>query len=253
MRWKAIGKSVIGTSHVAAGKGCEDALQYIIEKDVHGNEVLICCLSDGAGSAQYAGEASAFCTAEVLSSLSALATAGAALTEAHIYSLLEDIYDELQTQANANGAEIYDYSCTLLGCFITQTQSVFFQIGDGAIVRDDAGGAYTYIWWPHNGEYQNVTAFLVDDRNFANLNVTIIDERINEIALFTDGIQMLALNNEHRQVHQPFFMNLFQHLRMADHEEKINLLNIKLEDYLGGDRINLRTDDDKTLFLATRL
>ncbi len=253
MRWKAIGKSVIGTSHIASGKACEDALQYIVEKDTHGNEVLICCVSDGAGSAQYAGEASAFCTSEVLSSLSALATAGTALTEAYLYSLLEDIYDELQTQANANGAEIYDYSCTLLGCFITPTQAVFFQIGDGAIVRDDAGGAYTYIWWPHNGEYQNVTAFLVDDRNFSHLQMTVIEERIDEVALFTDGIQMLALNNEYKQVHQPFFSSLFQHLRMADVDDKVNMLNVKMEAYLGGDRINARTDDDKTLFLATRL
>lgn len=253
MSWKAIGKSVIGSSHITAGKGCEDALQYITERDASGDEVLICCVSDGAGSAQYGGEAAAFCTSEVLSALARLSAAGEELIEAFIYSLLEDIYDELQTQADDNGAELNEYSCTLLGCYLTAHRSVFFQVGDGAIVRGAATDAYTYVWWPHNGEYQNATSFLIDDKSFGNLNITIIDDRIDEVALFTDGLQLLALNNEHRQVHQPFFSSLFQHLRMADSEDKINMLNTKLEQYLNSKIINDRTDDDKTLFLATRL
>ena len=44
-----------------------------------------------------------------------------------------------------------------------------------------------------------------------------------------------------------------KYLRMADNNEKINVLNRKLEEYLNGRQINERTDDDKTLFLATRL
>lgn len=253
MSWKAIGKSVGGTSHTAAGKGCEDALQHLIERDINGEDVLICCASDGAGSALYAGEASAFCTSEVLSALSRVAASGAELTEAHIYSLLEDIYEDLQTQAASNEVELNEYSCTLLGCYITGARAVFFQIGDGAVIRDDASGAYTYIWWPQNGEYQNATSFLIDDKSFGNLNITILEERIDEVALFTDGLQMLALNNESKQVHQPFFTSLFPHLRVAGDGYKTDILNRKLEEYLDSKAINDRTDDDKTLFLATRL
>ena len=57
MMWKAIGKSVIGTSHIAAGKKCEDVLQYQITYDSYSEELLICCASDGAGSAKYGAEA----------------------------------------------------------------------------------------------------------------------------------------------------------------------------------------------------
>ena len=141
----------------------------------------------------------------------------------------------------------------MLGCFITNKNAVFFQIGDGAIVRNDGTGHYVTIWWPQNGEYLNSTSFLIDDKNFGNLQVTILDEKIDEVALITDGLQQLTLNTETEQVHQPFFKSLFSLLRTADDEKKISILNQKLIEYLRSDQINNRTDDDKTLFLATRL
>lgn len=253
MSWKAIGKSVIGTSHTAGGKGCEDALQYAIIKDLDGTEALICCVSDGAGSALYAAEASEYCTRQVIDELSGFAASGTDVAEADIYNMLEDIYEGLLAKAEENEAEPNEYSCTLLGCYITRRKAVFFQIGDGAIIRNDADDFYTHIWWPHNGEYQNATSFLIDDNTFSNLNVTIIEEPIDEVALFSDGLQLLVLSTESRQVHQPFFTVLFRHLRMATDDERINLLNHKLEEYLDSKTINDRTDDDKTLFLATRL
>jgi hypothetical protein len=46
---------------------------------------------------------------------------------------------------------------------------------------------------------------------------------------------------------------MFKWLRMAGTEEQLATLNEKLQQYLSGDLINQKTDDDKTLFLATRL
>jgi hypothetical protein len=76
---------------------------------------------------------------------------------------------------------------------------------------------------------------------------------VDEVAIFTDGLQMLALNMESRTVHQPFFSDLFRYLRMANDADKVSILNGKLATYLDSPGINGRTDDDKTLFLATRL
>ncbi len=252
MSWKAIGNSVIGTSHTAVDKTCEDAIRYEVVNNGK-EDILICCASDGAGSAKYAAFAAKFCTEQIVETLSAFAQASSRVGESEVFTLVEDCYFGLEREALTSGDELNEYSCTLLGCYLTPTRSVFFQIGDGAIIRNDGNGYYTHCWWPENGEYQNTTSFLVDDSSFSNLNVSILDERVDEVAMFTDGLQMLALNMEARQVHQPFFIDLFKFLRQANDAEKVTILNRKLAEYLDSAQINSRTDDDKTLFMATRL
>jgi len=245
--------SVTGVSHLAIGKGCEDSICYRTLQDHNGNDVLVCGISDGAGSAQYAAFASAYTVEKVIESATHLLKHKDEVSEVHIYAMAEDIFYGLEQEAISNNVPLNEYSSTLLGCIITPNKAAFFQIGDGAIIRNDDSGYYTTLWWPQNGEYQNSTTFLTDDSTLTNLQIAIIDETITEVALFTDGLQLLTLNMNSLTVHQPFFTGLFHHLRMADDSEKINILNKKLAEYLDSKPINERTDDDKTLFLASRL
>ena len=253
MKWKAIGQSIIGISHQLSGKGCEDVVQYTIVQDANNQEVLICCASDGAGSAKFASLAAEFTVSKIVETLSTYGSAGYSLNEKDIYTIVEDVYEGLSLFAKYQEAEINEYSCTLLGCYLTNEQSIFFQIGDGAIVRNDGNGYFTVIWMPQNGEYQNTTCFIVDYPTLGNLKIMIYEEPINEVALFTDGLQLLALNMEGQTVHQPFLNDFFKYLRQANNKDKVEVLNQKLAAYLGSNTIITRTDDDKTLFLATRL
>ena len=244
MTWKAIGESVPGTSHIAADKGCDDAVRFIAE-----DGRLIACISDGAGSALYGAQAARYCADNMVSLLSALNIC----SETAVYQAVEETYDGLVKLASAHNCEINEWSCTLLGCYADGDMAIYFQVGDGAIVCREADGTYHHIWWPHNGEYQNVTAFVVDNPGLADLNVRTVIGCPEEIAMFTDGLQMLALNYEQQQPHQPFFTALFPSLRMADTVERQTMLSQRLAAYLDSQAINERTDDDKTLFLATRL
>ena len=253
MKWKAIGQSVAGHSHHTNGKGCEDVVQYGIEQTDDGTEVLICAASDGAGSAKFAAMAAGFATNKIFDILTSFAIAGHEVAEKDIFTMVEDVYEGLSLFADIQGAELNEYSCTLLGCYLTVEKAVFFQIGDGAIVRNDGTGYFTTIWWPQNGEYQNTTSFIVDDARLGNLKIVIIEGKIDEVALFTDGLQLLALSMESQNVHQPFFNDMFQFLRQANTSKQVGILNEKLEQYLNSDTINSRTDDDKTLFMASRL
>lgn len=253
MMWKAIGCSVAGTSHIARNKPCEDAVDYRSIKDINGNDVLVCCVSDGAGSARYAAHASSFTVRTMTQGLCMAAATGERITEADVLSLTENIYDGLLLDAEHQRSPLNEYSCTLLGCCITTHGAVFFQIGDGAIVINEGSGSFNTIWWPDNGEYHNYTSFLVDDPGFGKLNIRIIQNNVSEVAIFSDGLQMIALAHESKTTHQPFFNDLFRFLRSADDAGKVNILNKKLDEYLNSKQINDRTDDDKTLFLATRL
>lgn len=252
MSWKPIGQSVVGQSHSGDNKQCEDHIAYSLVPFAE-ETVLVCCVSDGAGSAQYAAEASRLVTQEAMQRLLHWIQEGTTLTEALLLQLCEQLYDMLQQQALEKEVPLQEFSCTLLGCIVFKQQALFFQVGDGAIVRDDGNGGYTLVWWPHNGEYQNATAFITDDRASSQFKIQVLEERVQEVSIFTDGLQLLTLNTESLSVHQPFFTDMFKWLRMADDERKLAILQQKLGDYLGGPLINSRTDDDKTLFLASRI
>ncbi|PZF71874.1 PP2C family serine/threonine-protein phosphatase [Taibaiella soli] len=253
MRWKAIGQSVIGSSHIASGKNCEDALYHSIVELNNGDQALICFVSDGAGSAKYAAKASAVTVQLAVELAIESVRNNMALNDSILLQIAESTYDHLYQLSKENREPKNEFSCTLLGCILLPNQAGFMQIGDGAIVRNDGSNHFTHIFWPHNGEYQNTTSFLIDNPLFPSLKTKIIDETIEEVALFTDGLQMLTLINETETVHQPFFNHLFPSLRKVTEESHISILNKKLSDYLSGHGITSRTDDDKTLFLATKL
>ena len=253
MRWKAIGESVIGSSHTKSGRPCEDRIRFAIVPTAAGAEALVCCISDGAGSAGYAAEAAEYVTHRGFELLSAKLLAEPDMTEAFLFDTAEKLYDGLKARAQEKGTEINEFSCTLLGCVLLDEQAAFFQIGDGAIARNDGSGYYTPVWLPHNGEYQNTTAFLIDDSNFPYFNTMILHEPVSEVAIFTDGLQMLTMNREAGCMHQPFFTGLFKWLRIVETPDEQAVLQQKLSSYLGSDLINNRTDDDKTLFLATSI
>ncbi len=253
MRWKAIGDSVTGSSHTQTNRPCEDAISFGIVDISKTNQVLVCCISDGAGSAKHAAAASAYVTSKTIDILTEKLLAEPIISEEDIYLIAEELYEGLTLMAQDLQDPVYEFSCTWLGAIIYENRAIFFQVGDGVVIRSDKTGYYSHIWWPDNGEYQNSTCFLIDDKHLGNLRITVIDEQINEIALLTDGLQLLALSVENQNVHQPFFTALYKVLRMADDEEKLSTLNTRLAEYLDSSMINNRTDDDKTLFLATRL
>lgn len=252
MNWKCIGTTSIGTSHVLSQKTCEDALSFqIITFTV--NEVLIAIISDGAGSAKYAEKASKIVTKEGVQYLKKLIENNHQINSSSIYSLAEYLYNILEEEAVRLETNINEFSCTFLGCILFSNCSILFQIGDGIIVQRDDFDFYSCSLIPQNGEYSNTTNFLVDDVGFGNLNIKELDYSIDEIAITTDGLQTLILKNDSNEIHQPFFTNLFKWLRLAKTDFDINILNQKLSEYLSSDLINARTDDDKTLFLATRV
>jgi hypothetical protein len=110
--------------------------------------------------------------------------------------------------------------------------------------------AYEPVFWPQSGEYANTTNFLTDPEWAEHLAFAQRPVRVEELALLTDGLQTLALSFAGRTVHAPFFRPMFQRLRAAAPGEG---LARALRQFLDSEPVNARTDDDKTLILATRV
>jgi hypothetical protein len=176
-----------------------------------------------------------------------------AITEELIKSWLDDwIRRDLYQQASAEDLQVREFACTLVAALLGTTTSIFLQIGDGAIVVAE-GAEYRPIFWPQNGEYANSTYFITDDLALDNLLFLKQESLpVDEIALFTDGLQCLALKFDTKSAHNPFFRPLFTRLRHEPPGE-CEVLAPLLLDFLRSRAVNERTDDDKTLLLATRL
>ncbi len=185
MIWKIIGQSV--TRNFPSSIAAATAKMRSTSKPIHlpdGDEALICCVSDGAGSAMHAAKAASYVVKTTVQALSELVALDGEVDESLLIGILEQVYDDLLQFANEKNENINEYSCTLLGAVITEFTAVFFQVGDGAIIRDTNADQYAPVWWPHNGEYSNTTAFLVDDGNMSHLRVITLRETIKEVATF---------------------------------------------------------------------
>lgn len=249
--WKYIGASVAGKSHIEKGTPCQDS--SVVATCADGN-ILVAIVSDGAGSARHSEIGSRLVCHTILEEITNYVQSGGAigdLRETIIDSWIESAVYRLTIQARAMEVETRDLAATVVGALIGADGSAFFQIGDGAIVVL-GDGEYTAVTWPENGDYANVTYFITDDRALEHLDVHIQKSSYDEVALFTDGLQMLVLDFQRRQAHSPFFRPLFSRLR-AESAGSSSALTSLLEEYLVSSTVNKRTDDDKSLVLATRL
>jgi len=254
--WKFIFASVIGTSHTKAGTPCQDASACRLLKSADGSSVLVAVVADGAGSARKSGVGAALACSLFVEEMSSLFDLGGAVREItpdFVKSWLTRFHNEVMLRAEAEELKPRDFACTLLAAVVGTDSAVFLQIGDGAIVvlSQEEPDEYGHVFWPQQGEYANVTNFATDPTAHEKLEHSLVNRRIDEVAIFSDGLQSLALHYESRMAHTPFFQPIFTWLRPAPagFSEK---LSFSLASYLDSQKVNDCTDDDKTLILATR-
>jgi protein phosphatase 2C-like protein len=251
MVWKSLNESVDGTSHRASRTVCQDA-SFVTPFRLEDDELLILACADGAGSASdsHIGSQQA-CEAATKQAISFLESGGtvATIDESTLREWFGATHAHIEEEAKQRSRTPRDLASTLLLSVISAKRAVFAQIGDGAIVIGDGGG-YRPIFWPQHGEYQNMTFFITDTEFEKHIQFCLLPQVVDEIAMFTDGLQMLALNFAKNTAHEPFFLPMFKNLRsVSDCHDLI----LPLREFLDSRGVNERTDDDKTLILATRV
>jgi len=258
LNWRYIAASAAGTSHEQTRTPCQDHSYTGTVSGRDGTQYLIALASDGAGSAVHSQIGSRlacesggrflleFLSHEGHAGYSALSRGLAQACLEHIRSTLENTLEE----SGGPGGTLRDYACTLVGLVVGPKYALAFQVGDGAVViRRD--GELVPVFWPDGGEYANMTHFVTDQDAEQRLQVAQIDAP-QEVSLMTDGLQRLALVFSTRQAHGPFFEPMFEVLR-GRRADECGPLNQQLAAFLNSPAVNQRTDDDKTLILATRL
>ena len=249
--WRSIRSSVVGSARHNAALPCQDFCYANVITAGDGQEYLMCLVADGAGSAREGGMGAEIVCSTVRTGIeNALDRHEPGLNQAAVTDWITDARQAIAAVAIENNLEPRDYACTLIGAVVNPGRSLFFQIGDGAIVIS-SGITLGVVFWPQEGPYANMTHFITDDDALFNLQVTAIGVGIDELALFSDGLQRLVLNFSQQTPHAPFFEPMLHLLRATAPEGCINL-NDQLTLFLDSPPINARTNDDKTLILATR-
>jgi len=252
-RWTWAAARSIGTSHLRAGKGCEDfgaCLEIAGSRDT----VLIAVASDGAGSAAHSAIGSWITTRVFVQSASKYVREGNSLkclSPERALDWMDEIRDRIGAAASRISSTPRDFAATLVGCLIGTEQSVFIHVGDGAFVcRAEGKSEWNVPSWPAQGEYA-ATTFFVTDEPQAHVHFVNLDQPTEEVAVFSDGIERIALEFSSKSAFTPFFDKMFAPLK-GSHIGKNRQLSRELRRFLDGPSVCERTDDDKTLVLAKR-
>jgi hypothetical protein len=258
--WRVAAAAVAGTSHLSSGESCQDEFRTRIAINSCGEPALVVCVADGAGSARMgAAGANLACRlwAKRVTQFAKLAPrlptgdgkmSPDPLRRGFLHGWVRDVRAVIRARATKDGLSERDYACTFLGGYALHDRSVFVQIGDGAIVIRRDASSYEPVFWPSSSEYANETSFLTDDDAEDRIRYTARDGRIHDVALFTDGLQRLALDIGSQTAFSPFFESMFAPLRESSGD-----LTANLSAFLDSDAVNERTNDDKTLVLASLL
>jgi hypothetical protein len=217
----------------------------------NGSPVLVAACADGAGSASQADLGARLACLGFIRLACAALRDGLPVEDIDAHRLLdwyERVRGLISLEASLRNLELRDLACTLLTAIVGEDETAFSQIGDGAIVYRGEKNLQT-VFWPQAGEYASTTFFLTSGDFEQRLVACVLKQRVDEMALFTDGLQPLALHYASRTVHAPFFEPMFETLRQAS---DVQALEVPLKQFLTSKPVNARTDDDKTLILATR-
>lgn len=231
------------------GESCQDSCWALVESVPNVPPTLSMFVSDGAGSALRGGEgadhaieaAADFVTKKLSSNEFGISDD---LAVGCVMAVRERIY----AIAEREGLKARDYACTFLGVLSSSLGTLVMQIGDGGVVLDVGNGLEVPVV-PMSGEYANMTHFVTDEDAIDVLVAKGFSSKASRVAVFTDGLQRLALNMATNTAHEPFFAPLFNVLANAP-AEQADQLEGALFNFLNSESVNERTDDDKTLALA---
>jgi hypothetical protein len=256
VKWRYAHTRVAGTSHEARGIPCQDACYGDVLSPSAEGTVFLGVVADGAGSAARAEIGAELACDLLVKELKHFYSVGKELSDLRANGggvpWLEAITEGLRIRAEAEGHSVADFACTLLVAVVEPKIAAFLQVGDGAIVvRVAPDSDYEWVFWPQKGAYANETCFVTSHDVVSLMAFEVREQRISELALFTDGIETLTLHFSTRTVHGPFFDPIFERLRKepAGHSK---LMSDGVAAFLASEPVNERTDDDKTLIVATR-
>lgn len=249
LRWAIA--SAIGTSHLRSGTRKQDWARCL-HINALDNDIFFGIVSDGAGSASYGGQGAAIICYSLTQKVRLHFKKKSKMPDDNeIWSWIDSTRDLIGKSASNQNISRREYSATLVAMIVTRAEVLIFHIGDGCVVARKADNLqWISLSWPETGEYASTTYFLIDDP-FPKMKITRYVNEFNAFSLFTDGIENLALDFKINAPHPPFFNNLLKAVDDSTLRKNLSSLSSALFEFLNSEKINERTDDDKSLIIVS--
>jgi hypothetical protein len=159
------------------------------------------------------------------------------------------VHRELSQVAGDDELRPGDLATTLLVAMVTEHHTVVAQVGDGAIVGAFDGSEPVALTRPWHGDFINETCFVTQDDYLANAQIHVFEGAARHVALFSDGLESVALQWATGEVMRPLFARLFEFMTATPCAE---IRREAVRRLLEQGPVAARSDDDKALVLATR-
>jgi hypothetical protein len=177
-------------------------------------------------------------------------TSTALPTDDEVWEWLDLARDRMSVAAERRNVERRAFASTLVLLVASKDGQLCVHVGDGAIIGRHRTGTWQALSWPENGEYASTTYFVSDDpAPKARIARTTYD--MDGFAVFSDGIEDLALDLAATTPHAPFFRPMIAPLDNLDGTGRDAGLSKALGSFLSSPRVCEKTDDDKSLILVS--
>ncbi|SKB12357.1 conserved hypothetical protein [Planktothrix sp. PCC 11201] len=251
MQWQAVGWKEQGIGHIKNGTPCQDDFEYQI---ISNKQVIIGAVSDGMGSAAHSELGSQIAVQTAIRLLNQNNWLNNPLNDnqarAFFEKLLKSVVTEIQAEANDKGYAVRDLACTLLAFVATPDWLAAMQVGDGLIViRPQEEATYKLLFRPNKGEFTNETVPITSSIASQEMQVTVIPKAVDFICSATDGIERISLLKSQNWIAYHKFFEPLERQIMRPNITQTEKQNI-LRDFLNSERVNQKTDDDKTVLLC---
>lgn len=254
--WTIAAASVRGSMHEKLGMPCQDVHLCRVIPSHDGRDLLFALASDGASSAARSEQGAALTVASFFEMFTGPAVATPTLskiTRTVVERWVRSLHDDVADLAREAGIGTREYSCTFVGAIAGPESTVCVQVGDGAIIgAAQPGGPYQCLTWPQHGRSSVSTFFVTGDDVLDRLVVNFINRPMNDLAVFTDGIEDIVLESEKKIPCQATVRRVFE-LLLPQEILTDTSQSSSLAAFLSSATIADRSTDDTTLVLARRL
>lgn len=232
----AVAKQIKKVGHV-----CQDA--FAVEKI--GDNQVIAVISDGAGSVPMAKEGAALAVNKAMAYMKRFDLNDLSdRTMQQLHHIPTLVRDAIRKEAEKKKQDPNDYASTLIAVAFMPDRLIGLQVGDGFLVSG-IQDEYDLIFSGKKGEYVNETNFVTDDT--LDVQCFVQREPIDFVALATDGLEHVAIDQRLNEAHIGFFKPFDMFLQ--DNPKK-KMIDSELEKFLKSERLQQRSNDDRTLVIA---
>jgi len=219
---------------------------------VVGDRFLVAGVADGAGSVSLSEVGSVLAVQTAVREIAPkIADSAIPATDKEwkvlLNSGLEAALVAIQEEAESRQVNMRELSTTLLIAISTPDIVAAIQVGDGAIVFANQQGMSIALTSPPIEESLDLATFLTSPNGIDSAQICLWEGKPAQLAMFSDGLQMLALQMPEGVAHAPFFAPLFKFIAEA---KDLDAAHQELTEFLRSPRVCDRTDDDLTLLLA---